>query len=208
MKKLTEGIQEKQKSSSLDKTIDEQFYQHDIQQDTLKCINQYMFHNNNYPQQYSIIAPQIVNELSKKISSYKMQDKVKQRLTKENQNEIITIQELIEKLHDSNLQCHYCEENVFLIYKMSRELSQWTLDRLNNDLCHTQSNVVISCLQCNLNKKRKDEKAYKFTKQLNIVKKDSDCDNKNNHFEQDSSDELSNFNPEEICSNIEYSQDT
>lgn len=208
MKKLTEGIHEKQKSSSLHKSLDDSFYQHDIQNEILKCINQHMFHNDNYPQQYAIIAPQIVSELSKKISSYKMQDKVKKRLTMENQNEIITIQELIEKLHSSDLQCHYCEENIFLIYKVSRELSQWTLDRLDNDLCHTQSNVVISCLQCNLNKKRRDEKAYKFTKQLNLVKKDFLSESKNNHFEEDSSDETSMFNPEEICSNIEYSQDT
>ena len=210
MKKLTEGINEKQKSSSLENStsINDCFYQHDIQKDLLKSIYQNIVYKDKYPHQYSWIGPYVITELSKKISSYKMQDKLKKRLTSENQTEIIDMGQLVEKLNNSKLQCHYCQENVFLIYKMSRELSQWTLDRLDNDLCHTNTNVVISCLDCNLNKKRRDEQAFKFTKQLNIVKQDFVVDNKNSHFEEESSDENIRFNPEEICSNIEYSQDT
>ena len=46
----------------------------------------------------------------------------------------------------------------------------WTLDRINNDIGHYGDNVVIGCLACNLQKRRRGDEAFKFAKQL-IVKK-------------------------------------
>ena len=56
------------------------------------------------------------------------------------------------------------------MYKKVRHNKQWTLDRLNNDIGHFTDNVVISCLSCNLKKRRMDEEKFKFSKQLIITK--------------------------------------
>ena len=49
-------------------------------------------------------------------------------------------------------------------------MNQWSLDRINNDLGHNANNVVISCLDCNLKRRRTGKDAFLFTKQLTIVK--------------------------------------
>ena len=53
----------------------------------------------------------------------------------------------------------------------------WTLDRIDNDLSHTNNNTCISCLKCNLQKRRRSHEKFKFTKQLKIEKKDDDYNN-------------------------------
>ena len=47
----------------------------------------------------------------------------------------------------------------------------WTLDRIDNNIGHNKDNVVISCLACNLQKRRRGEEAFKFMKQMVITKK-------------------------------------
>ena len=47
----------------------------------------------------------------------------------------------------------------------------WTLDRIDNNIGHNKDNVVISCLGCNLQKRRRGEEAFKFMKQMVITKK-------------------------------------
>jgi hypothetical protein len=86
--------------------------------------------------------------------------------------QIITFEQIVEKLKISNLKCHYCNENVYLLYKFVREMNQWSLDRINNDLGHTCENVIISCLECNLKKRTKNSDSFLFTKQLKINKMD------------------------------------
>ena len=105
--------------------------------------------------------------IDKKISSYKMQDLEKNRFS---EKEFITYREVIEKLESCELKCHYCEEDIFILYNVVRDSKQWTLDRNNNDLGHNSVNVVISCLKCNLERRRTNQKAFLFTKNLKIVK--------------------------------------
>ena len=59
---------------------------------------------------------------------------------------------------------------MFLLYDIVREAKQWTLDRINNDIGHNTDNVLISCLECNLKRRRTNKDAFLFTKQLVIVK--------------------------------------
>ena len=56
------------------------------------------------------------------------------------------------------------------MYENVREKKQWTLDRIDNDIGHTSDNVVICCLECNLKRGRLDDKKFKFTKQMKIIK--------------------------------------
>ena len=50
-------------------------------------------------------------------------------------------------------------------------MKQWTLDRLDNRYQHSDKNCVISCLQCNLQRRCLDDKKFLFTKQMNLIKK-------------------------------------
>lgn len=109
----------------------------------------------------------LINSLKKKINGYKQQDIKKNRY---DENKIISLDELIEMLLISKLRCNYCRRKCCLFYKNVREKSMWTLDRINNDIGHYKDNVVVDCLECNLQKRRRGDKAFKFSKQLVINK--------------------------------------
>ncbi len=108
----------------------------------------------------------IKKNLMTKKSSYRSQDIKKNRLTEE----FITYEELVEKLVISKLQCSYCKDTVLLVYENKRDNKQWTLDRINNDIGHSSKNTVISCLKCNLQKRKRDDEKFRFTKQMNLIK--------------------------------------
>jgi hypothetical protein len=114
--------------------------------------------------------------INKKLSSYKQQDIIKKRL--DNQN-FIQIEEVIDIFKKNQLSCYYCNEKVCLLYEIVRENKQWTLDRINNNIGHNSGNCVLACLSCNLKRRRIGADAFLFTKQLNIVKKDSETKDTN-----------------------------
>ena len=64
----------------------------------------------------------------------------------------------------------YCKENCLIAYENVRENTQWTLDRINNDIGHSKDNVVICCLKCNLKRGTLNDEKFKFTKQMKIIK--------------------------------------
>jgi len=139
------------------------------------CIkNQYELLNKiicNYdPLLVSNEIKKIKMEIDKKMASYKSQDLKKNRYS---ESQFINLEIVLNKLKESNMECFYCQEKIFLLYDIVRELKQWTLDRIDNELGHNKDNVVISCLDCNLKRRRKGQDAFLFTKQLSIVKKDS-----------------------------------
>ena len=105
----------------------------------------------------------IINELKNKINSYKQQD-IKKNIYEE--NNLITLEEVIEKLLISKLKCYYCKKNMFIFFAKVRDNSQWTLDRLNNYDVHNNSNTIVCCLECNLQRRRKSSEKFKFSKQL------------------------------------------
>jgi hypothetical protein len=109
----------------------------------------------------------ITAELNKKISSYKQQDIIRKLLDTE---KFIDLNTVITNLYACNLECYYCKDKMFLLYEMARELKQWSVDRINNDLGHNCDNIVMACLDCNLKRRCKGANAFLFTKQLTIVK--------------------------------------
>ena len=109
---------------------------------------------------------EIMREIENKINSYKHQDIDKNILS----DNLINIHQTIEKLVCSKMKCFYCEKQIFLIYKFARDNLQWTLDRIDNNIGHSNQNTVICCLKCNLERRRKSSDAFKFTKQLKISK--------------------------------------
>lgn len=144
----------------------------------------------------SIYTTELKRELQKKLNGYLSQDKRKGLMD----ISLITMDELIEKLVISRLKCFYCKESIKLLYKHNqhknqviesnimagsesrivstgknnnladRDLKQWTLDRINNNLEHSNNNTVVACLKCNLDRRRKNFHAYTFTKNLYIRK--------------------------------------
>jgi hypothetical protein len=55
---------------------------------------------------------------------------------------------------------------MFILFDKVRDSNQWTLDRLNNYDEHSCDNTIISCLKCNLERRRQNSEKFKFTKQL------------------------------------------
>uniref|UniRef100_A0A6C0BVS2 HNH domain-containing protein n=1 Tax=viral metagenome TaxID=1070528 RepID=A0A6C0BVS2_9ZZZZ len=111
----------------------------------------------------------VKKQISSKLNNYKQQDVFKKVY---DERKLINMEQVICKLQESGLKCLYCKEEVYLLYKIVREMKQWTLDRIDNDIGHFYDNVVISCLDCNLKRRKKNSNAFLFTKQMNIVRVD------------------------------------
>jgi hypothetical protein len=107
----------------------------------------------------------IVSHVKTKISSYKHQDILKNIL---DENEFVDFSYVIQLLYDCDLKCHYCDCEIFLLYEFVREMKQWSLDRINNDIGHNKNNLVIACLECNLKRRRTNKDSFMFTKNLKI----------------------------------------
>ena len=101
--------------------------------------------------------------LKNKLDCYKQQD-IKKNY--DDYNNFITLENIIEKLVTSEMLCFYCNAKTLILYKNSREQCQWTLDRINNYDEHSNSNTIICCLKCNLQRRRKNSAKFKFSKQL------------------------------------------
>ena len=136
-------------------------------EEVLKKENHIEFLNKLYLGQHFNGFDDVKKEIQTKIGSYSQQDKKRNFFDPQ---KIINLEQCIEKLVLSKLTCYYCRETMLLMYKDKREPSQWTLDRLNNDIGHHNDNVVACCLKCNLKKRRMDDEKFKFTKQLRVIK--------------------------------------
>ena len=112
----------------------------------------------------------IMKELQSKLNSYKNQDKKKNIY---DENNIITLDEIIDKLLSCRLACFYCKEEVKLNYEFIREPLQWSLERIDNSYGHNNNNVEISCYSCNVHRKTMHHERYKFTKEMILIKKES-----------------------------------
>jgi hypothetical protein len=108
----------------------------------------------------------MLSQIQTKLNSYKHQDADK----KGRDNGLIGTKEVVEKLLACDLTCFYCKVDVFVLYEIVREMNQWTLDRINNDDGHNADNVVISCLECNLKRRRQSSDKFIFTKQMKITR--------------------------------------
>jgi hypothetical protein len=107
----------------------------------------------------------IISVLKKKFSSYKSQDKQSHKYDIEQH---ITFNEMIEKLYTSKLKCYYCNCDLIILYNKKREKTQWTLERLDNNLGHYKSNTCICCLDCNLKRRTDNHEYFKNSKQTII----------------------------------------
>lgn len=82
----------------------------------------------------------------------------------------ITTERIVELLVDAGLLCHYCREICQVAYKESMCRRQWTLDRIDNNYGHNDTNVVIACLDCNLKRGTMDSERFRMGKQFTFRK--------------------------------------
>ena len=109
----------------------------------------------------------ILQKIKNKLSSYKSQDKINKKFDEE---KFISLSQLLEMIRDSNLKCYYCNCDMLLVYKNKKETKQWSLERLDNNLGHYNTNTCISCLECNLKRRQSNHEYFKYSKNL-VIKK-------------------------------------
>ena len=144
--------------------ISDKFFNYQIQLELLKEIY------NKSNQLLNIHEKTIlIQEIERKISNYKQQDLLKKKY---NESLFIDIDSIIKKLIEVNMYCFYCKCELHILYEIVRELTQWTIDRINNDEGHNKDNFVIACLNCNIKRRNINSNKFLFTKQLLLVKKD------------------------------------
>ncbi len=136
----------------------------------LKILNEIENKINNNNNNNNIEKDIIIKEIEKKIYNYKQQDLLKKKF---NENSFITFDSIIKKLNECRLKCYYCNCEMFILYENVREMSQWSVDRIDNDKGHNLDNYVLSCLKCNINRRKKSSDKFLFTKKLNISKIDA-----------------------------------
>ena len=99
----------------------------------------------------------IFSEINKKISGYKQQDKKKGVY---DEQVFIDLVDVIEKLRECLLRCHYCSKEMLVLYDTTRESRQWSVDRIDNDKGHNMGNYHLACLECNLKRRRTNDEKF------------------------------------------------
>lgn len=116
-------------------------------------------------------AQLIRKSIISKRNGYKRQDIIKKMW---DEKQFVTLEYIISLCANSQCQCLYCKNEVAMIYEYVREPRQWTLDRIDNNQGHNKGNVVLSCLSCNLRRRRTDKEAFLFSQQMTVRLLDDD----------------------------------
>ena len=110
----------------------------------------------------------IKHQIHLKMNGYKSQDQLK---NKYNKLQFIDFDCILEKLFECQNKCYYCKESVLVLYEYARDPKQWTVERIDNKLGHTKTNIEIACLQCNLRRRNMLKERYLLTKQIQHIVK-------------------------------------
>lgn len=119
------------------------------------------------PSQLNLLVTNPPKDIGIKLNGYRNQDVLKNRL---DSLTFITAQQTIDLLVQCNLTCFYCKCFTPILYKNVRDNNQWSLDRIDNDKGHSHDNVVISCLKCNLQRKRRSSNVFAVSKQIVLTR--------------------------------------
>jgi len=166
IKKLTQEKKGDKKRIEIEKlNLSSKYF---IFENQLELINKIKNESNNEEDKNALNI--LIKQIEKKITGYKQQDNDKKKL---NINKIINFKCIIDKLIETEIKCYYCKCEMYILYENVRELKQWSVDRINNDLGHNVDNFVLACLDCNLKRRCKSADKFLFTKQLNIIKRDN-----------------------------------
>jgi len=169
-KQVTRKLIEEYKNNKDKKRVESEkwtFTQEDYEyENQIKIIKDIFNNNYNHLDDTSKIMLQQIN---KKIYGYKQQDTIKKMFNEQN---FINIESIINKMIECELKCYYCFKEMLVLYDISREMKQWSVDRIDNDKGHNLDNYYLACLECNLKRRRRNDEKFLFTKQLKLIKKD------------------------------------
>ena len=168
MKKVTKQTTEIKKRVESEKwTFSDEYYQHNKQLELLNNV----LRNIRYSSEKSSddVIKIVIQQIHNKITGYKQQDNLKKMFDEE---KFLTFENVIERLVNSEIKCYYCKKEMMILYDISREMTQWSIDRIDNDKGHNIDNYHLSCLDCNLKRRRKTDEKFRFTKQLNLIKQE------------------------------------
>jgi hypothetical protein len=170
IKKLTqEKIIDKKRVETKKWELELEYFQYNKQLQLLTDISNNILNVYENDDKYTNATKILINQIEKKITSYKQQDIDKKILNNEKK---INLTCIIDKLNETEIKCYYCKCEMLILYENVRDSKQWTVDRINNDIGHNIDNFVLACLSCNLKRRCKSADKFLFTKQLNIIKKD------------------------------------
>jgi hypothetical protein len=145
----------------------EEYYNYEKQMKLINGISLENLEKNLENELEDEIIQTVIQEINKKIYGYKHQDILKKKL---NVNAFIDFNCVIQKMIECELKCRYCKCEMSVLYDITREMKQWSVDRIDNDKGHNKDNFHLACLDCNLKRRRRTDEKFLFTKQLNIVK--------------------------------------
>ena len=169
MKKLIREKPPEPKKREVSKkwTFSEEYYNYEKQIKLIHDISKIKLENNLEKTSCDEIAQTVMQEINKKICGYKQQDIIKKKL---DVAAFIDFNCVINKMIESELKCRYCICEMAVLYDITREMKQWSVDRIDNDKGHNKDNFHLACLDCNLKRRRRTDEKFLFTKQLNIIK--------------------------------------
>ena len=168
MKKVTKQKTEIKKRVESEKwTFSDEYYQHDKQLELLNTVLRNI--RNSSEKSSDDVIKTVIQQIHNKITGYKQQDNLKKMFDEEN---FLTFENVIQRLVDCEIKCYYCKKEMMVLYDISREMTQWSIDRIDNDTGHNIDNYHLSCLDCNLKRRRRTDEKFRFTKQLNLIKQE------------------------------------
>jgi hypothetical protein len=150
----------KKREVSKEWTFSDEYFNYDKQLKMINDISVNILNNDN-------VTKIVIQQINKKISSYKQQDILKKILDTE---KFIDFNCVINKMIECELKCRYCICEMSVLYDIKREMKQWSVDRIDNDKGHNKDNFHLACLECNLKRRRKTDEKFLFTKQLKLIK--------------------------------------
>ena len=165
MKKLIREKKDEPKKREISKewTFSDEYFNYDKQLKIINDISANILNTDNN------VTKIIIQQINKKISSYKQQDILKKIFDTE---QFIDFNCIINKMIKCELKCRYCICEMSVLYDITREMKQWSVDRIDNDKGHNKDNFHLACLECNLKRRRRTDEKFLFTKQLKLIKQD------------------------------------
>lgn len=113
------------------------------------------------------VAKIALQQIHRKLYGYAQQDHAKGTYCAD---QFLTLAGVLRAMLDCELLCHYCSVPMSVLYDLSREGTQWTVDRINNQQGHNADNFHLACLDCNLKRRCRNDQKFLSYKQLVLVK--------------------------------------
>ena len=166
IKKVTRNAEDISKPRVATVGWDPSLYSTEVQMSLLTELHEFLSNSTTQEDKQAINSNCLLmkHEIEKKLAGYRSQDVIKKKT-----DLLITLDQCVDKLQKSNMVCYYCREVCNVFYERVREMTQWSLDRIDNSIGHSVDNVVISCLKCNLHRRTTHIKKFKDTQDMKTV---------------------------------------